>query len=266
MKYRILFLFLILMVAGCEVPQPGSPVPPESTPEGLKITDLKDNTMPVNAETLMKFKVLTYTLAPDSVGRLKEVFDELSDKDVRIVNKGAFVANGFMVGTASLEDGGVIAQKLAHMGATRTAQGWLVFPPDKIETLSRTPLRGTEVIHYATSASGTATMMPGAGLLGWFFSARPDLRFRGTAQVKLFPASWQPGLEHIRLVMGQEALDYKPIQQGRILARIEEGGVLLLGPARKVPEETTLDKMLFFLPGRRPKVQFFVIICNSAGI
>ena len=85
------------------------------------------------------------------------------------------------------------------------------------------------------------------------------------AQVQLFPATWQPGIENIRLAMGKEAIDYQPIRQGQVLARIEEGGIILLGPARGVPEETTLDKMLFFLPGRRPKIQFFVIICDSVG-
>ena len=32
-----------------------------------------------------------------------------------------------------------------------------------------------------------------------------------------------------------------------------------------VPYETTLDKVLFFVPGRKPKVQFFVIIFDSLG-
>ena len=54
------------------------------------------------------------------------------------------------------------------------------------------------------------------------------------------------------------------VEEGQVLARIEEGGVLLLGPARDVPEEMTLDKGLFFLPGKRPRIQFYVIICDSA--
>ena len=86
------------------------------------------------------------------------------------------------------------------------------------------------------------------------------------AQVKLFPATWQPGIENIRLVMGKDAIDYQPIRAGQVLARVEEGGVILLGPARSVPDEMTLDKGLFFVPGRRPKIQFFVIICDSVGI
>jgi hypothetical protein len=253
------------MFTGCEIPQPDDPIHPDPLIEGLKITDLKDDSTPVDNETLMRFKVLTYTLIPDLVDRLKEVFDGLSDKEIRVANKAAFSANGFMIGTASFKESGQIAQKLARMGADRTGQGWLVFPPDKTETLTRTPLRGPEAIHYATSASGTGTITPESGFLGWVFSASPDPRFRGMAQVKLFPAIWRPGLENIRLVMGEEAFDYQPIHQGQVLVRVEEGGVILLGPARSVPDETTLDKLLFFLPGRRPKVQFFVIIYDSAG-
>jgi hypothetical protein len=85
------------------------------------------------------------------------------------------------------------------------------------------------------------------------------------AQVKLFPATWLPGGENIRRAMGEEAIDYQPIHEGQVLVRVEEGGVILLGPARSVQDETTLDKVLFFVPGRKPKVQFFVIIFDSLG-
>lgn len=85
------------------------------------------------------------------------------------------------------------------------------------------------------------------------------------AQVKFYPAIWQPGNENIRLLMGRDAIDYQPILAGQVLARIEEGGIILLGPARSMPDETTLDKLLFFVPGKEPKLQFFVIICDSVG-
>ena len=214
----------------------------------------------------MSFRVLTYTVAPDSVDKLKAVFDGLSRREVRAANKGAFCANGFAIGVSSFEEGAQIAQKLSQMGAVRTGQARLMFPPNKQEVLSRTFLQGTENIRYSTSASSTAILTPGPGFLGWVFSARPDPRFRGMAQVKLFPATWQPGIENIRLVMGKDAIDYQPIRAGQVLARVEEGGVILLGPARSVPDEMTLDKGLFFVPGRRPKIQFFVIICDSVGI
>ena len=65
--------------------------------------------------------------------------------------------------------------------------------------------------------------------------------------------------------MGKNAIDYQPISAGQVLVRVEEGEIILLGPGRSVPDETTLDKLLFFLPGKRPKLQFFVIICDSVG-
>lgn len=233
--------------------------------EGLKLSDLQDESKSMNTESLMTFRVLTYTIVLDSVDELKEIVDSLSRVEVRIGNKGAFHANGFAIGAGSFEEGAKIAQKLGRMGAVRMGQARLMFPPDKTEALSRTLLQGTEAIHYAKSAGSTATLTPGQGFLGWVFSARPDPGFRGMAQVKLFPATWQPGIKNIRLVMGKDAVDYQPIRQGQVLARVEEGGIILLGPARSVPDETTLDKLLFFLPGRKPKVQFFVIICDSVG-
>ena len=266
MKRCCLFLFLVFwIIAGCEIPQPEDSASEMSPIEGLKLSDLKDDSPPVDTESLMSFRVLTYTVLPDSVDKLKEIVDSLSRKEIRTANKGAFYANGFAIGVSSFKDGAKVAQKLPQMGATRMGQSRLMFPADKTEALSRTLLRGTEVIHYAKSADSTATITPGQGFLGWVFSARPDPRFRGMAQVKLFPATWRPGIENIRQVMGKNAVDYQPIRAGQVLARVEEGGLILLGPARSVPDETTLDKGLFFVPGRRPKLQFFVIICDSAG-
>ena len=267
MRYRCLFLFLaVWIVAGCEISRPDDPAPELPPIEGLKLSDLKDDFPSADLESLMSFRVLTYTVVPDSVDKLKEIIDSLSHREVRAVNKGAFSANGFAIGVSFFEEGRKIAQKLRRMGATRTGQARLMFLADKTEALSRTFLQGTEVVHYSKSANSTAAITPAQGFLGWIFSAKPDPRFRGMAQVELFPAVWQPGIENIRLAMGKDAIDYQPIRAGQVLTRVEEGGVILLGPARSVPEETTLDKMLFFLPGKRPKIQFFVIICDSAGI
>jgi hypothetical protein len=84
-------------------------------------------------------------------------------------------------------------------------------------------------------------------------------------QVRLYPAFWQQGIENIRLLMGKEPIEFHPIDEGILLTRVDERGFILLGPARDVPEQLTLDKLLFFLPGQRPKVQFFVIIFDSMG-
>ncbi|MHC5155488.1 MAG: hypothetical protein ACYSO4_03790 [Planctomycetota bacterium] len=234
--------------------------------ETLKIGDLKDQYADIqNAENLMSFRVLTFTAVPDVAGRLNELFELLSEEEVRAVSKEAFRANGFSIGVGSFEDGPKITQKMTRIGAVRTGQSRLMFPPQTQETLSRTPLQGTEIVHYSTLAGEPSTATSLQGFLSWVFSAKPDPRFRGMAQIKLFPALWQPGMESIHIAMGKPPIDYKSIPEGQVLARVEEGGFLLLGPGRNIPEETTLDKLLFFLPGRRPRVQFFVVICDSAG-
>lgn len=266
MKCRCLSLFLVFWIfTGCEIPQADDPESLKPPLEGVKLSDLEDDSELTNTESLMTFRVLTYTIVPDSVDELNEIVDALSRREVRTANKAAFHANGFAIGTSSFEGAGKVAQKLGRMGAIRTVQSRLIFPPDKTETLSRSLLQGTEIIRYSKSSGSTATLTPDQGFLGWVFSARPDPRFRGMAQIKFFPATWRPGIENIRLAMGKEAIDYQPIHEGQVLARVEERGVILLGPARSVPDETTLDKQLFFIPGRRPKVQFFVIICDSVG-
>jgi hypothetical protein len=261
-------LSVLWAIAGCEVPPPNTPASPKSPFDGLKLSDLEDSTQnQVPDNFLMRFRVLTYTLDPVKVDKLSSIFKRLSQSDVRMVNKGAFAANGFAVGTASFETGAAVAQELAQIGAVRTGQASLMIPPDKTDPLSGFPLQGMETIHYTESKGNSATMTPpGPGLLGWVMSAKPDPRFRGLAQVKLFPAYWQPGIEDIRLRMGMEPVEYNPIVVGQVLMRVEEKGIIVLGPTREMQDEMTLDKMLFFLPGAKPKIRFFVIISDSAGV
>jgi len=266
MKHCCVLLSLVFwLIAGCEAPQPDTRTPEKPSIEGLKLSDLQDDSEPVNPELIMKFRVLTYAVAADQVDKLKAVIDSLSRNEVRTANKGAFQANGFIIGTGSFEQGSSIAQKLDQLGAVRISQNSLLFPAGKKEPLSITPLRGTETIYYSKIAGSTATLTYRPGVLGWIFSARPDPRVRGTVQVRLFPASWQPGAESLRLLIGKDSIDYQPIEAGRVLVRIEEGGFLLLGPARSVPVETTLDNLLFSIHGSKPKVRFFVIVCDSVG-
>ncbi|MHC5101392.1 MAG: hypothetical protein ACYSOG_06110, partial [Planctomycetota bacterium] len=94
----------------------------------------------------MAFRVLTYTIVPDSVDELKEIIDTMSRREVRTANKAAFHANGFGIGISTFKGGSEIAQKLGRMGAVRTAQARMMFRPDETEVLSRTLLQGTETV------------------------------------------------------------------------------------------------------------------------
>jgi hypothetical protein len=266
MKYYCLFLLSFIWVfTGCEVPQTNSNLSSRGAPEDLKINQLGGESTPINVDFLMKFKVLTYTIDPASINDLKRVVESLSREEVRIVNKSAFSDNGFAVGTGSFKEGNRTVQKFFQIGAASTGQISIMFPPDSTEHFTGISLRGGEVIHYTKSADGLGVLSPGRSFLGWALAAKQDTRFREMAQIKLFPATWKPGGESIRLAMGEEPVDYKPIKEGQVFARIEEGGFILLCPSRSVTEETTLDKVLFFLPGSKPKVRFYLIICESVG-
>lgn len=259
-------LSVLWAIAGCQVPPPNTPAQ-KSPLDGLELSDLEDSTKnQVPDAFLMRFRVLTYTLDPGKVDALSSIFRRLSQADVRMVNKGAFAANGFAVGTASFRTAAAVAQELAQIGAVRTSQTNLMIPPDNTDPLSELPLQGTETIQYAAFGGNPATMTPpGPGLLGWVMSAQPDPRFRGLAQVKLFPAFWQPGFEDVRFRMGLEPVEYQPFVAGQALMRVEEKGIIVLGPTRQMTDETTLDKLLFYLPGNRPRIRLFVIICDSVG-
>lgn len=271
MRLSRLFVYMLPAlwgITGCEAPAPNSSADAASPLGRLKVSDLQDSTKnEVPSDFLLSFRVLTYTIDPGNVDKLNGIYARLSRSDVRMVDSSAFNANGFAAGTASFQTGAEIAQELIRIGAVRTSQTSLMIPLDKSDPLSRLPLRGGETIHYIESIGNSATIVtPGPGLLGWVMSANPDPRFRGLAQVRLFPAFWQKGFEDIRFRMGLEPIEYNPIVAGQVLMRVEETGVIVLGPTRQMTDEITLDKTLFYLPGKRPKIQLFVIICDSVGM
>ncbi|MEN8127796.1 MAG: hypothetical protein ABFR90_08325 [Planctomycetota bacterium] len=270
MKDNLLFLCLLCwlwVIAGCEVSQPDASLAKKaSSLDGLTLSDLQDTSQKkINTDFLVKYRIITYAISPDSVDELQEVFAHLSLNDVRTANKGAFEANGFFVGTGSFDEGQKIIREIAGIDAVRIAQVRLMSPPGDIEPIFRVFLQGTETIYYAKSANNSTTMALGPGFLGWVMSVNPDPRLHRKALIELYPAYWQPGVEDIRLRMGIEPVDYQPISVGQVLARVEERGFILLGPTRMASDQLTLDKLLFFLPGRRPKIQFFLILCDSMG-
>lgn len=270
MNRWLLFLYIVPLLwafTGCEVPPQSGSIPENSPLDNLKLSDLKDVTAEqVNVDSLMNFRVLTYLIDPGNVETLDNVYSHLSQTDVRVVNKEAFRSNGFMVGIAPVNERVAVPRELARIGAVRTAQANLMMPPDQTEAMSSVPLQVPEAFNYALSEDNSTTLTLGPGFLGWVMSAKPDPRYRRSALVKIFPAYWQPGIEDIRLRMGLDPIDYQPIPAGEVLMRVEERGVIVLGPVREMSDSKTLDRKLFFLPGRNPKIRFFVIICDSAGL
>ena len=104
MKCRYLFLFLVFWtLTGCETPEQNDSESLKDLLEGVKLSDLKDDSKSMNTESLMVFRVLTYTIVPDSVDELNEIVDALSRREVRTANKAAFHANGFAIGISSFE-------------------------------------------------------------------------------------------------------------------------------------------------------------------
>ena len=268
MKITILSICFAFVwaITACELPQPPADPSQVVSFEDLKVSDLADTSQEnIDSEFIMSFRVLTYTIVPGAVDELDKICQMLSQQDVRLLNQEAFKENGLAVGTGSFEQGSEVARKLNEVGAVRVGQAHLTVPPENTQVISRTFLQGTETFTYATSAVTNLEVTPGPGFFGWVFSAQPDSRFNGMVQVRLYPAYWQQGLENIRLLMGQEPVEYRPLDDGTILTRLGERGFLLLVPGRDVPDKLTLDKLLFFMPGQRPKVQFYLIIFDSMG-
>jgi hypothetical protein len=262
------FLFFVLWtVSGCDQPATTVPDRQQDTLGDLKVTDLQDpfDDTP-RAEDLMNFRVLIYTVEPEAIDQLTDLYDRLPHDNIRWVNRGIFYANGFSAGVGTFRQGSEIARTLSQIGATRTADARLKFPVDETQIFSRIFLQDPERFYVSDLSGEEAAVTLGPGIMGWVFSAKPDPRFRGMAQVNFSPAVWQQGFEDFHFLIGKEPIDFQLLQQGQFLTRVEEGGFILIGPARPVPESNTLDKKLFFLPGQRPKIQFFIIICDSVGL
>lgn len=259
-------LSCLIVVIGCETPQSTSNDSEKDMIKDLTVQGLRDTSQEkADHENLMNFRILRYSIIPGAADELEKAFSLLSREDVRAQNSKAFSANGLNIGVGSAEQVGAVARTLTEIGAVRISSTRLIVPPVSQEIVSNTFFRTAEKLTYANSTSNDIKILLEPGFVGWVLSAKPDPRFRGMAQVDLFPAYWQPGIENIRLLMGKDPVEFQPFQEGHVLARLEERGFILLGPGRNIPEQATLDKLLYYIPGPRPKVHFFIIVCDSSG-
>lgn len=256
----------IELLLGCAVPPQRPPAP--ISVEGLKLSDLKDSaSIRPNAEYLIELRILTYVLDAASADELKAVYDLLSQQDIRTANKEVFAANGLAIGTGPAQEASRIAQRLYEIGAVRISQSKLLIPPEETEILSSAfQQQGLTFLYCPFKDSLSEIILPPNTFVGWTMLVRPDPRLEKHIQLTFVPSYWQRGAEDLRLRMGRQPIDFNPLEAGRVLARLEEGGFLLLGPDGKMPEQNTLGKILFFLAGRKPQVQFFVILCDKAGL
>jgi len=251
----------------------GCAVSPQSMPapvpvEGLKLSDLKDSAnFKPNAEYLIELRVLTYVLDSASADELKTVYDMLSQQAIRTANRDVFALNGLAIASGPSQEASRIAQRLYEIGAVRISQSKLLIPPEEIQILSSTfQQQGLTFLYCPFQGRINEIVLPPSTFIGWTMLARPDPRLEKHVQLTFVPSYWQRGAEDLRLRMGKQPIDFKPLEAGRVLARLEEGGFLLLGPNGKMPEQNTLGKILFLLAGRKPQMQFFVILCDKAGL
>lgn len=270
MKYLFilpLYFFSVFCFCGCESTPAGSPSNQHSASiEGLTLADLKESrSQTLEPERLLTFRILTYEIGAEGLDQFRTVMDTLSQKQLRHLQKNAFVKNGFAVGTGLPSQGSSVAQRLFQIGAVRRAIKKLSIPPESTEIFAAVTVQPGVPVEYSTNAGVTQTFVPTMGLGGWTLNAKRDPRFRGMVQVSLAPAFWQRGGEDLRLRLGQEPLKYHFIEEGRFIVRLEERGFLVLGPDRMMPLENSLDKVMFFVPEKKAKLRFFVIICDDTG-
>lgn len=234
--------------------------------EGIQFSDLQASHQvdPMNMN-LVSLRVLTYVIDAESVSLVADMFDRLSRKEMTYTNEAAFHANGFSAGGGSPKKGAEIVQKLNEIGAVRAKQGMLNILPDTPEIFTSTYIQGAQSVLYSTSATGLGGADIEEGFLGWVITPRQDAKQRSILHLKLEPAFWHIGGMAIRMSGGQNIFNFRPFDVGRVIAGMEEGGFLILGPNREITNQPTLDKYLFYLPGKKPQIQFFVIICESAG-
>lgn len=261
--YLNLCLFMLLwLLSGCDVPLEQSQK--EGVPGNLKIDELKDPSQDTSfEENLISFKVLTYVAGPEIIDEIADLCNRLPSKDIRFSNKRLFQYNGFIAASADFSQGAAITRRLSQIGAVRIALNRLIIPANVNEVFYRSILQVPEDVQFSDSNTLDQTATFGPGFLGWNLMSKPDPRFRQMVQVQITPVYLHQGQQQSTIVQGREQTNLQFLTEGQLLVRLAEGNFIVLGPGRDIPDENTLDKRLFYLPGTRPKIRFFIIVCES---
>jgi hypothetical protein len=266
--FILLFIGGVIVLGSCDsVPDQAAQADNAEFIKGIKLSDLKETTPDgLDQDANLTFQILTLVINPESVDQLKGVCDGLSQKNIRFADQEAFAANGIQAAAGPYQKGVEAIRNLQQVGATLQAQLNATISQNSTESISHVSVNGRETILYSTSETGLGSSELEDGYLGWIITSHADPKQPGIVQVKLEPAFWQTGLEDLRFRINKDPYEYYKFNHARILARMNAGDVLILAPNRKVPAQETLDKYLFYIPGRRGKMKIFVIVCQNPGI
>lgn len=230
--------------------------------ESLTLQDLKSpDATPFQSQVF--FDIVTFQLPAEKVEEIEMALSQFQAFPVKLYSRELFVKNGLSVFYGRASDGDILMSQMRLLGVKRTARMSLI-TMDKTDELFSTSLFGVE--RYVSSnlyGDRKVTQTFGPGRIGFVITPSSTVR-RDAVNVKIVPAYVPYDGANIRMALGKNELGQKPFPQGRLETVMQEGDFLVLAPNR-IPEEASLDMMLFGPERDKNKMRMYVILFIRAG-
>jgi hypothetical protein len=249
----------LFIFAGCgkDMGQPAQPQYPKLTLKDLQPVDAQSSGQQIY------FDIVTFELSADKVKSIAGVMARFDSHNVRIYDKELFGKNGLSVYYGRSDDGDKLTSQLRLLEARHVVRTNLI-TMDKADELISTTIFPVERYIFSTLYGDRKIGQAfGPGKIGWVITPSLTVR-RDAVDVKVVPAYVSEEGASIRMAVGKNELGQKPFGQGRLELTMQEGDFLVLAPSR-VPEETTLDKMLFGPEGANNRMRIYVILFLRVG-
>ncbi len=253
---------ILLVLAGCTDTsvRPGD----SSELKGLKLQDLKPTGSALEFPKII-FDVVLFKAPSGKADSIKTAFEPLKSNPIHYADSSAFEQNGLFAVRGQAEQGVLLTEVLASIGAKRLSRTSIILFEQKPELLPAefVPaelLTAERYISYTDTGGAERTIITPPGQLLWQLWAWSDSFVHNIVNVGLMPVFVPLAGAEIRNVTGLADAPRQTFPSQQISLSMRKGDFVLLAPCR-LTERSTLDRMLFCPTAERKSVLLYVIVC-----
>ena len=226
---KLVSYLIIVFAAGiCGCTEPRA-VEPEPSTERIKITDLMGSDVE-KFPPAIKFKLYTFEMPSSNLPMMESVFDALSKRGIKFINRKAFDRNAFFAGIGGKDMWAAVWNQLKIAKAKKISTSNIIILDKEGYELPVKEVMDTVSLTYIDSTTQIVERSIRGGVLAWRIKAGAAMQRKGTAIIKLDPLLRQQRASIISKAVGIEDYGLTVFKSNSMMMNIEEGQFLILSP------------------------------------
>ena len=257
---QVTFYSLIVLILSSCAAQQSPPVW-----EDTKIGDLfpKRITRDPNDRFIKATTFDTYVieLPAKNIAVLDQIWPQLYTKPIRFNNPGAFASNSFVIRFGQILTWSEIRQILLDAEGQKTEKISTLIPDGQTDYIGIEAFYNEQTIFYTSNANSLEAVTIDPGILTLAVKAEKIPASRGLRKITVKPV-FKP------LIRLPQPIGLKKSREGTFRStgftlNMGPGDFIILGPEKYIEHRKSLGSLFFSLPGKKPMIRIFVIVCSN---